>query len=262
LRLSAFIRANQRLSARARRKLSTPGVLGERYLERISALMHEQRPEVVVDVGGGRSCRFAADRPTGVGTRIVAVDAAADELALNKEVDETIVADASRGLPFESNSVELIVSRMTIEHLPDVETFVRESARVLRPGGCCVYLFAGRNAPYALVNRILPPRLASRLIHVLRPGSEGVYGFRAYYDRCSPRAIERLLRDSGFDDVGLEVDYEQAPYFDFFVPLYVVAALYDAVVRGLDLRNLAALILVCAQKPERTANATPARLPA
>ena len=61
-------------------------------------------------MGGGRSCRFAADRPTGVGTRIVAVDAAADELALNKEVDETIVADASRGLPFESNSVELIVS--------------------------------------------------------------------------------------------------------------------------------------------------------
>jgi phosphomannomutase len=82
LRLSAFIRANQRLSARARRKLSKPGLLAERYLERVATLMHERRPQVVVDVGGGRSCHFAASRLTGAGTRIVAVDADADELAV------------------------------------------------------------------------------------------------------------------------------------------------------------------------------------
>lgn len=248
--LLAFIRANQRLSARSRKRLSKPEKLGERYLERIATLMHDRRPEVVVDVGGGRSCHFADSRPPGVRTRIVAVDTAADELALNKDVDETVVADASRGLPFASDSVDLIVSRMTLEHLPDVGSFVGECARVLKPGGSCVLLFAGRNAPYALANRALPPRVASRLIHVLRPGTEGVLGFRAYYDRCSPHEIEGLLRNNGFDDVKLEVDYEEAPYFDFFVPLYILAALYDAAARGLGLRNLAALVLVCAQKPD------------
>ncbi len=252
--LTAFIRANQRLSARARTKLSEPETLGERYLERIARLMQDRRPEVVVDVGGGRSCRFADSRPPGVQTRIVAVDAAADELALNEDVDETVVADASCGLPFASESVDLIVSRMTLEHLTDVSSFVRESARVLKPGGWCIYLFAGRNAPYALVNRALPPSVASRLIHVLRPGSEGVYGFRAYYDRCSPHEIEGLLRSSGFDEVKVEVDYEQAPYFDFFVPLYILAALYDSATRLLDLRNLAPLVLACAQKPVHTAD--------
>ena len=247
-RLWTFVRLNQRLSARARTKLvPRPEELDRRYLDRVTALMTERRPQVVVDIGGGRTCLFATARPEG--TRIVAVDVAADELALNHDVDETIVADASAGLPLPDESVDLIVSRVTLEHLPDVGRFVRETERVLKPGGWCVHLFAGRNAPYALANRVLPPALASRLIHLLVPGSEGRLGFRAYYDRCSPRAIDRLLRASGFEEVTLEVGYEQAFYFDFFLPLYVLAALYDAAVRRLDVRSLGALVLVSARKP-------------
>lgn len=247
--VSAFIRVNQRLSWRVRNRISTPEVLSDRYVEQIAELMHERRPEVVVDIGGGRSCHFAASRPPGAGTRIVAVDAAADELAQNKDVDETVVADASRELPFPSDSVDLLVSRMTLEHLPDVSSFVRESARILKPGGWCVYLFAGRNAPYAVVNRVLPPGVATWLIHLLKPGTEGVLGFRAYYDHCSPSAIEKVLREAGFEEVTVEVDYTQAPYFDFFVPLYTLAAVYDAAVQRLGLRNLSALVLLSAQKP-------------
>lgn len=248
--LAAFIRANKRLSARARRWQAKRERLGDRYLELIAMLMRDRRPEVVIDVGGGRSCLFAHSRPPGLATRIVAVDDAPLELALNKDVDETVVADASRELPFPSNSVDLVVSRMTLEHLPDVSSFVRESARILKPGGRCAHLFAGRNAPYALVNRALPPSVAGRLIHLLRPGREGVLGFRAYYDRCSPNAIEALLRDNGFEEVEVEIDYEQATYFDFFVPAYILAALYDSLVRRLGLRDLAALVLVSAQKPD------------
>lgn len=254
-RLWEFVRLNQRLSARARPTLvGRPEQLAERYLDRIAALMAQHGPEVVVDVGGGRSCLFAASRPKGTATRIVAVDVAAEELALNDDVDETIVADASAGLPFPDESVDLIASRVTLEHLPDVGGFVRETARVLRPGGWCVHLFAGRNAPYALVNRALPPALSSRLIHLLVPGSEGVLGFRAYYDRCAPLAIEQVLRSTGFGNVTVEVGYEQAFYFDFFLPLYVLAALYDAAVRTLGLRELGSLVLVSAQKPARSAD--------
>ena len=245
-----FVRLNQRLSARAREVLvRRPEEMAERYLDRIASLMDDARPHVVVDVGGGRSCLFADRRPAGAEMRIVAVDVSAEELALNRDADETIVADASEGLPFADESVDLIVSRVTLEHLPDVGSFVRDTARVLTPGGWCVHLFAGRKAPYALANRSLPPAVASRLIHLLVPGSEGVLGFRAYYDKCSPGGVERLLRESGFENVGVEVGYEQAFYFDFFLPLYVVAALYDAAVRRLGLRELGSLILVSAQKP-------------
>jgi SAM-dependent methyltransferase len=235
-----FVRINQRLSARAREALVRhPEELAERYLELIAVLLAEERPELVIDVGGGRSCLFAGLRPDGAGTRIVAVDASAEELARNHDVDETVLADASAGLPFPDESADLIASRVTLEHLPDVGAFVRETARVLRPGGWCVHLFAGRNAPYALLNRALPPAVSSRLIHLLVPGSEGVLGFRAYYDRCSPRAVEGLLRRSGFGRVAVEVGYEQAFYFDFLLPLYLLAAFFDATVRKADARELA-----------------------
>jgi SAM-dependent methyltransferase len=248
-RFWSFIRLNQRLSTRARGVLvPRPEGLAERYLDRISSLLADEQPHLVVDVGGGRSCLFAESRPPGSNMHIVAVDSAADELALNEDADETVVADASRGLPFSDESVDLLVSRVTLEHLPDVGGFIEETARVLRPGGWCVHLFAGRNAPYALANRVLPPKLASRLIHLLVPGSEGVLGFRAYYDRCSPRGVEGLLRRHGFEKVSVEAGYEQAFYFDFFLPLYLLAALYDEAVRRLDARALASLVLVSAQK--------------
>lgn len=60
----------------------------------------------------------------------------AAELAAEKGLTNvsTKVADAE-DLPFEDNSFDLVTCRIAPHHFPDIAQFVRESARVLKPGG-------------------------------------------------------------------------------------------------------------------------------
>ncbi len=46
-------------------------------------------------------------------------------------------------LPFFDNSVDILYGYLFVHHLSDVDRFLREAARVLRPGGCAVFLDNG-----------------------------------------------------------------------------------------------------------------------
>lgn len=106
------------------------------YLDAIARrLTSISQPGLVVDVGGGRECRFAQFRPPDADIRIVAVDVSPEELAANADVDDRQLADVTEGLPFEPASVDLITSEAVLEHLADTERLISHCARVVRPWG-------------------------------------------------------------------------------------------------------------------------------
>lgn len=205
---------------------------------------------VVVDVGSGRECRFARRRPAGRDVRIIGVDVSEAELNENHDVDGRIVADVSAaGLPFGRATVDLVTSRSVLEHFDNTEQFIIESARVLKPGGYSIHLCASRFAPFSVLNRLLPAALSKKLLDAFHPEVKGRLGFRAYYDRTCASCLRDLFKANGFDLVDLKVSYYQSGYYNFFLPLYLLSALYELLLYRLDVEDLAAKLMIVARKP-------------
>jgi SAM-dependent methyltransferase len=243
-----FVATNVRVSRALGARLPKDE-LQSQYRESVTSLLQSLHDGgLVVDVGGGKVCHYAGHRAPGSRARIVAVDISAEELASNNDVDESRVADVTEGLPFADEEVDLITARSVLEHLRDTDAFVRHAARTLKPGGHLVIMFPGRNAPSALLNRLLPESVSRRLVHSLVPDSRGRLGFPAHYDRATLREMQRTLARHDLEPVDIQLSYWQSPYFEFFVPLYLVSLGYEYGARLLGAEALAAAILVVARK--------------
>jgi ubiquinone/menaquinone biosynthesis C-methylase UbiE len=248
--VSRFLQLNRRLSAGVQARLhDTANDLYRRYDEVVARSVPSRPDAVVVDVGGGRRCSFVHRLPAGASrARIVAVDVAPEELTSNRDVDETRVADIVHGLPFDDGQVQLIVSRTALEHVSDVDAFFRHAARVLAPGALTIHLVPSRFSLFAIAARLLPFGPTKAALHRLYPGTTEVTEFPVFYDRCYPSGIEESLKRQGFRDVRIEVTYNQTDYFAAFFPAYLLCLLYESIVRRLGLRNLAAYMLVIAER--------------
>ena len=120
--------------------------------------------------------------------------------------DEALAAAAERGvtvarvdldrepLPFENGSFDAVVSLDVIEHVLDPAVFVRELARVLRPGGI-VYL-ATPNVRFAGYLRALVVRGRFPLTSSDPRGWQG--GHIHFFTNGD---LDALLRESGFGEV-------------------------------------------------------------
>ena len=219
----------------------------ETYELAVATLMSAPGVALVVDVGAGRVCPYAHHR-TGGNPRIVAVDVTADAMRENEDADEKRVADAMQGLPFVAGEADIVTSRSVLEHVIDVERFVVEAARILRPGGYSVHLVSCRYAWFAILNRMLGERLSKRLLYALHPESRASGGLTAPYDRCYPSALTRLHRDHGYGRVVVTPGYG-TNYTYFFAPLFLLTSVYEIAVKALRLRNLAANFVLVARKP-------------
>lgn len=247
--LRRFLDANRRLSRLVEHRLPQASEdLFEHYEEVVGRYMNARPNQLVIDVGGGKSCPFARYRRAGSGTRIVAIDISADEIRENGDVDAACVANIMEELPFADGQAQMIVSRSVLEHLTDLERFIAASSRVLEPGGWFIHLMPSRYAPFATINRALPQPLSKRILYFLQPHVAGICGFPAFYDRTYASAITQLLERNGFDVADCRVSYYQSRYFDFFVPAYLLSAAYELAVRALHARDLAAYVLVVARR--------------
>ncbi len=166
-----------------------------------NAALAEQRREtlaplagLVLEIGFGTGLNLPY-YPEGV-TKLTAIDS---ELMLPKRVAQRIAEagmpveqlrlDASSQLPFEDESFDGVVTTFTLCSIGDVRTALAEMSRVLKLDGQYVFLEHGRSDD---------PRVA-RWQDIFNPVQ------RVVACGCNlNRAIDALIRDSGFEIVKLE----------------------------------------------------------
>lgn len=70
------------------------------------------------------------------------------EFASNIGMGEVFSVYDGKKLPYDDESFDLIISETVLEHVPNIEDYYSEAARVLKPGGVLIAYFPHRLAPF------------------------------------------------------------------------------------------------------------------
>lgn len=202
----------------------------------------------VLDVGPGRNPTIVPSaRPPG--TWYVGLDASEHELraAPDGSYDETVVGDAEVPVPGLIGRFDVIVSWYVLEHIRHLDRAAAVFYSYARPGGWFVACLAGRNAVFAVANRMLPPPIAARLVARLRDRPlESV--FRTHYDHCTDRG----LREAFFcwQDLHIVPLWHAADYFDRLPRLQRIYLRYENWIAERAVTSLCTNYVVAARKGE------------
>ena len=202
----------------------------------------------VLDVGAGKSWHFPQHYKKWYGIHLIGADIDAEEMRPNTALDEKIIADVAKSIPVEAGSIDLVMANSGMEHFADNEQFLQNVFTALRPGGFFLAQFPSRYAPFAIVNRLLPPRLGGMLLRATT-GDAAELGFHAFYDRTHYASFQKLQTTIGFRELYHVPGFYSSFYFEFFVPLWCLSYLWDAVRFFIGNSNLASYHLWILQKP-------------
>ncbi|MDQ4048955.1 MAG: class I SAM-dependent methyltransferase [Actinomycetota bacterium] len=168
-----------------------------------------QAGETVVDIGTGRgelvavAIEMGAARATGVDYSEAAIDLARETLAVH-DLDEraaVVLADV-RSIPLPDGEADLAMLLDVVEHLspPELEVALRETYRLLRPGGrMLVHTMPNRliyDVTYRLQRAVWPPRWRRWPAEPRRPVE-----LTMHVNEQTLGSMRRAVRRAGFGDV-------------------------------------------------------------
>jgi SAM-dependent methyltransferase len=150
----------------------------------------------ILDVGAGARPMVAPeDRPEGV--TYVGFDIEADELikAPQGSYDEIAVGDVTVLREELVGQFDLVLSWLTMEHVKPVPDALANLSRYQKPGGRFLGYLAGGRSLHAVLNRVVPHRLAKPVMQRLS-GRVPDSVFRAHYDHCWYDALRDIADDA------------------------------------------------------------------
>lgn len=188
----------------------TPGLRNAQYAYRDLVDQTLKPGDTWLDLGCGRSMLptwLHASQATQQqwidrAASVIGIDPDPDALADNPwPIDKR--QGTAQALPLPSSSVDLITANMVFEHLDHPLSVLRETARVLRPGGRLIMHTPNFRYPTTALNAAMPSaakRLAAQLLE--GRAHEDVYPTR--YRANTPLRIRQLAEDAGLDAMAVQ----------------------------------------------------------
>lgn len=111
----------------------------EKNIENILSLLEKNPNAKVVDIGCGDG-QVTIRYKKRIGGEITGVDGVKERLkaALDKGVDKIITVELEKKWSLKDSSFDVLISNQVIEHILDIDHFIKEIYRILAPGGYCV----------------------------------------------------------------------------------------------------------------------------
>jgi SAM-dependent methyltransferase len=170
----------------------------------VNAVLHSEA--TVLDVGAGRGA-FLEDRSSyrrdlrllkGRVAEVIGIDRD-PVVATNASLDRHFVVDDDR-IPLADESVDVIVSDWTFEHVSDPRRFADELDRVLKPDGWICARTPNKWGLTGIGARLFPDRVHSLLLKRLLPGRQEKDVFPVQYKLNTRGAIREYFPSPRFVD--------------------------------------------------------------
>jgi SAM-dependent methyltransferase len=201
------------------------------FYQQVNSILHSDA--VVLDYGAGRGAGHVEDavpfrrqlvRIQGKVRKVIGADI--DPVVVtNPAIDEAIVLDDLGRLPLEDQSVDIILSDHTFEHLKDPASVAREFDRILVPGGWICARTPNRFGYIAVLNRIIPEGLRRRTVGLAQPERKEQDIFPAFYRLNSPGALRSHFDPAQYDHFSHTWNSEPTYHFSssIFYSLFIFA---------------------------------------
>ena len=182
----------------------------------------------VLDVGCGRSFPMAGHL-LACGAEVHGIDPVAEPTEASPGV--ICRRGTAEHIPYPDSSFDVVTSRSVLEHIKDPGPALREFRRVLKPGGCVVFLTPNKYDYVSLAARVIPNRLHGRVVRLLE-GRDEQDTFPTYYRANSRRQIHRLAATVGLRVERLEFLNNYPSMLMFSPPLCRLGIAYDRLIRA------------------------------
>lgn len=209
-------------------------------LERVSCDITDMKPKTILEAGG-------VDRPVlnrSPNFEFVGLDI--DERPNCAQLyDSFIVQSIEHPLPVKA---DIIISFTLLEHVPNNTAAIKAIYEALSEGGKTHHYVPSGMHPYSLALRAIGPRLQRFLIPILRPGTESVTGYPAFFNLCTPQAMKDAFHSVGFTEIDIYPFYRANDYFAFFTPAFIIVTLFENACALFNVRSLASGFVISARK--------------
>lgn len=106
----------------------------------ILSLLEKNPNAKVLDVGCGDGQKTVKFKGAVGCQKITGIDGLAGRLMASQKrgVDETLTVDLEKKWPLKGSGFDVVISNQVIEHISDIDNFIQEIYRILKPGGYAV----------------------------------------------------------------------------------------------------------------------------
>jgi SAM-dependent methyltransferase len=190
------------------------------FYQRVHALLGPD--QTVLDFGAGRGAAYYEDSSLyrkslrdlrGEGRTIIGADVD-PSVRSNPWIDEAAVITVDAPLPFRDSTFDLILSDSTFEHIRDESRVASELDRVLKAGGWICARTPNRYGYVAMMNRVVPARLAGSLVRSAQPDRKPQDMFPAHYHMNTLGKLRKLFPADRYDHMSFAFDSEPRYHFN------------------------------------------------
>lgn len=187
---------------------------------------------VVLDFGAGRGawleedpCEFSVRTRTirGQVARYVGCDV--DTAVLhNSSLDERVVIDTGKPLPFADGQFDIIISDYTLEHIGEPRELASELCRVLRSGGWICARTPNKYGYISILTRLVGNASHSRILRFAQPGRKERDVFPTHFRLNTLRALRKYFPPSDFEHMTYRYEAEPSYFFNSRVVFWLMSA--------------------------------------